>query len=460
MSILLTYDITTTPAPLQVSGDGTPQTGIITVQVTNPNKVYCNEIDIVIPYGSTANTIYSGVPTASVNSNHWKLSNVLNAAGSSTFTFQCADSNYYQINYPLAFTINGLVNTVAGTATATLYESSSTTPKNWVVQTYPFNIVKVTAMSYINNFISLSPSNLNVPTSEFVNGAPIQLDWEGDCPNYQLFIKNNTTPIYDGPASTYTLSSGVATDTTFTLAGKTTTGTYIDLTLTVTVSNPDLKPNSVVAGTLNVSGSTTLSNLTVAGTSTLATANINTLNVSGNSTVNGLTAGSATVNGQLSTNGQLSANNATVNGQLSATGTVAVIGGRQSINPNTYTAPTDGFLTGYVGSAANNQQKCKTIIYGSTEGNTVTATGGNYTSFFRWDIADSTAWIGGLQNSFCIPVRKGAQFSASLYNDPNNEINAPTNFYWIPFGTGNVSAPILTGDAPKYNNIPVTPFTK
>jgi hypothetical protein len=466
MSILLTYGISTAPSPLQVSGDGTPQTGIISVQVTNPNKNYCREIDISIPSGKTASDIYSGIPTASVNSNHWKLSAVVNTSDSNSFTFQCVDPNYYQISYPLTFTINGLVNDVAGTAVPMLYEYSSSTPGNWALQTYSFNITKVTAMSYINNFISLTPSNKTVPTSEFSNGAPIQLNWEGDCTNYQLYIKDKTTPIYSGPATTYTLTSGVATDTTFTLVGKTSTNSYIDLTLTVTVINPDLRPNSVVTRTLNVSDATTLNNMNVNGTSTLANANVNTLSVSGNTNVGSITASNATVGGQLVAgsaviNGQLSTVNTTINGQLTANAAVSVIGNRQSISTNnTYIAPTDGFLTGYVESSPNNQQKCRTIIYGSTEGNTVTATGGTYVSFLVWDLSDSTVWRGGLQNSFCLPVRKGAQFTSYTYNDPYNETNAPVTFFWIPLGTGNVSAPILVGDAPTYNDQPAIPFTK
>jgi hypothetical protein len=488
---LLSYQVATVPGPLQISSIYTPTTGTINIGVFNPNSVYCQEIDVSIPYGNTLDELFSAPPTVAINSESW-ISNSKIQTGKDlglgtetlyfTVYFTCKDPNYYLVNYDLAISIQGAVNTVTGSVPILLNEVASTkgSPYNWQTNQTQFPVTKSELVFYANNLVAVSPSNPTVPATEFTNGAAITLNWESNGTFFQLYEKGNPNPVYSDIKTTYTLGSGINNDTTFVLVATMTSGNsspvggylpiYLYETITLTVSNPDLSPKSVnVTNTLGVAGVSTLSSdLNVQGTANLVNANISgqltaavNANVNGTLTANNATANNVTVNSQLTTanttvNGQFNAtSNATINGKLTATGSIAIAGSPQSINPGNYTAPTDGFVIGYVGTPGDNSKISRTIIYGSTQGLSVTAQGGNYVAFFRSDDSSYTYWIGGIQNSFNMPVRQGASFGISVGNDSNNEANAYTAFYWVPLGSGNVSSPVFTGEVSAPNIEPL-----
>jgi hypothetical protein len=317
--------------------------------------------------------------------------------------------------------------------------------------------------------------------SEFGNGADILFEWESNGTFFQVYEKNNPVPIYAGTQTTFTLTGGVATDTTFILVammtfnpatGKPQSGfapIYLYETLTITITNPDLTPkssnisgNASVGGTLGVSGNTSLANanvsgtlgvsgqsnlgnaqvggaLGVSGTSNLANAIVGgTLSASGNSTLSG-----TAINGALGVSGA-----ATLNGGLYATNSpIGMLTGAQSVSPATYSANTDGFVVGVVAGASNVNQLCYTFIYGgNSDGVSVRSLGGNVAAFDT----DWTKWSGNNQNSFMFPVRKGTSWWVSVWNPSTNQTNAPTTFYWIPMGRNSSSSTLeRIGDAPE-----------
>ena len=508
---LLKYLVSTNPTPLQVSTVYADSTGTFNIGVFNPNNAYCKEIDVAIPYGDNADALFRTIPSVAVNSQYWALSSAKIVTGRelgldtdtpyASFYLTCKDANYYKVDYNLAISVQGPVNGTTGDATILLQEiaSATGTPYNWVTTPYSFPLTKTTPQFYLKNLIAASPANPTVPASEFVNGAGIMVAWESNGTFYQLYQKNNATPIYSGIQTTFTLAGGLATDTTFivvaTMTGNQAAGPdpqagytpiFLYDTITVTISNPDLTPKSIVASgnikadTLNVTNSATLSgNTTVEGTlkvlqdTTLAAAKATSLNVTGTAGLGSTTVGnSLTVNGtatvtdlltaskSATVNGLLTAGAANINGLLRALGQVAVLGNPQTINPGTYTPPSDGFAIGYVGTPGDNGKFCRTIVSGSCAGVNATAQGGNVCSYFRWNGSSGTAWVGGNQNSFTLPVRKGVSFTVSVWNDGGNEANAYTVFYWVPIGAGSLSALEREGDAelvmPVGDSSPVT----
>jgi len=496
---LLTYLVATEPAPLQTSTVYTPTTGTINVSVFNPSNAWCKEIDIAFPIGATDDALFTVIPTLAVNTPHWVASTAMLLSGRAlgldtdtqyaTFYLTCPDANYFQINYNFVISVQGPVNQLPGDASSVLVQEISSaigSPYKWQTLPYKFPLTKGLPNFYVNNFISARTANPTVPSSEFTNGTDILLAWESNGSFFQLYKKGVTTPIYAGVKTTFTVTGGVPTDTTFILVASMTgnpstdpippqagyTPIYIYESLTVTVSNPILTPasvtaagavsaatlavsgaaglngNTTVGGSLAVAASTTLAAtsagaLTVTGQTTLAGATATSLNVSGGATVGGLLSASANA----TVGGLLTAGSATINGLLRSIGSVSMLGVPQSISPKTYTSPTDGFAVGYVGTPGDNTKICRTLIFGSAPGVQATAQGGNYTAFFRWSGSSGTAWLGGLQNSFCMPVQKGVNFSVSFWNDGNNEANAPTYFYWVPLGAGNVGNLEVVGDA-------------
>ncbi|SFW75004.1 bactofilin family protein [Chitinophaga sancti] len=489
---LLSYEIATMPGPLQISSVYTPTTGTISIGVFNSNNVYCQEIAVAIPYGNTMDELFSAPPAVAINSEAWITNSVVQTGhklGLGTDTlyytayFKCKDPNYYQINYDLAISIQGLVNTVTGSVPILLNEIASTqgAPYNWLSNQIQFPITKSELVFYLNNLVAVSPANPTVPATEFTNGAAITLAWESNGTFFQLYKKGNPNPVYSGIKSTYTLDNGINNDTTFILVATMTNGNsspyggyvpvYLYETITLTVSDPDLSPRTVhVAGTLSVAGVSTLgSDLNVQGTANFTNANISgqltataNANINGTLTADSVTVNKVTVNSQLTTanttvNGQLNANSgAIINGNLKAAGSVGMAGSPQSINPGNYTAPTDGFVVGCVGVPSDNYKMSYSAIYGSTQNLAVAAQGGNSVVFFKGDKSSYEYWIGGIQNSFNMPVQQGASFSVSLYNWDKNEINPPVSFYWVPLGSGNVSSPVFTGEASPPEMKPLT----
>ncbi|NTU53918.1 MAG: hypothetical protein HGA97_09530, partial [Chlorobiaceae bacterium] len=148
--ILLIYAVAANPAPLQISMLNSPTAGTLNISLSNPNKVFCKEIEIAIPFGDGADDLFSEFPALSVNNSLWTLvtstieHKVLEVGGGAkqyaTFNCSCKDPNAYMIDYPLVFCIQGTVNSVLGDATILLRETASASgdPDSWLIGDYSF----------------------------------------------------------------------------------------------------------------------------------------------------------------------------------------------------------------------------------------------------------------------------------------------------------------------------------
>src|SRR5205085_7917350 len=374
----------------------------------------------------------------------------------------------FLINYNLVFGVQGQMTAITSDCTILIQENSGTTndPNTFTPKKTSYTLTAYAPQFYLNNFVATAPAAPTVPATQFANGADIQFSWESNGSYFQLYQKNVATPIYSGMQTTFKLSGGVATDTTFFLvammsgnpSGDSPSNGYQPIylydALTITITNPDLTPrsaaisaNASVGGTLGVTGQTTLGSASVGGTlgvtgqATLGNANVGgTLGVTGQTNLN-----NATVGGTLTANGQSNLKNtsvaalgvsalATLSGGLTAlSSAISMLTGAQVVGGGTYTANTDGFVIGYVGFPSSSNQLCITWIWGSTSGISVGALGGNVGMFKpsnSWQ-----KWQASNPQSFTFPVRKGSTWSVSVQNSTSNEVNAPTTFYWVPLGT-------------------------
>lgn len=322
---LLTYTVSTTPSPLQVSSSNYPSPGMIAFVLTPNAGVLCKLIEIAIPIGNSNNELFSETPSYTINTENWSVSQSLQNGSSiglipninySVITLKNVVANFVVDAFTLQ--VNGNVNTIQDTATVVLNELSTTTsnPNNFTQKSTNYPMTKAAAPSlFINNFISSLSSTPNVPATEFTLNQAFQLSWESNGTYFKIFEKGNTTPIYSGTALSYTVSNGLSTDTTFILAATMDSGTMYEA-ITVTISNPALTPTTVVS-----SGNATIGgNLATTGNSQL-----NTLAVGAQATFNGSIAAQAAVSmaNTLSVTGATTLNQTTVS-QLNVTGNATV----------------------------------------------------------------------------------------------------------------------------------------
>ncbi len=438
---LLAYGITTNPDPIQASPEqGNPAMASIVITVSNntSDAIYCNKITFSFPIGDLAQELASsstGILVSANPSSKWQIS--MTDSGVFTATPVTPQDNKITTD-GLSFQIYNIqVNKKVGTFTFTVVENTSTDNITFTDKTNNYNLTKFPYGFYVNNFAASAPM--------VDDGKPVTLTWSGsDLGSYTILYGTESVDVTD--VRTWTSPNLTAT-TTFSLkATVQSQGDTVDtyLYVTVIVSNPEL-----IASSLNVLQSSTLTGATTVGSTLGVTGDTDVSNiaVSGTLGVTGATTLAGTTISDLNVTASASLAQATISSLISS-GTVSMIGAAQGINVGSYTAPTDGFAIGAVSSPNENGKICRTLISCSASpGNTVLAQGGNYTAFFRWDGSSGTAWLGGLQNTCTLPVSKGASFSVSVWNDPGNEVNAPTSFYWVPIGTGTVQAPVRTGKA-------------
>ncbi|MBC7910626.1 MAG: hypothetical protein H7Y30_09005 [Pyrinomonadaceae bacterium] len=478
---LLTYLPSTFPSTVQVSTSQTPMQAIVNTAALNQSgsPVYCNQVLIAVPIGTAANELFAAfpAPTAAVNTGKWAITSMVVKHGRelgldtdvdyATFTFQCRDQSDFLINYNLVFGLQGRVSLLTGDSEIMIGEQSGTSsdPNTFTLKRTSYTVTAYTPQFYLQNFVATVPTAPTVPASEFANGANIRLSWESNGTFFQIYEKNNPMPIYSGSQTVYTMAGGVATDTTFVLVammtGNPATGSaqggfapiYLYEEVTVTISNPDLKPksstiagNAHVGGTFGVTGKTTLSNASLSGTLGVSgQTNLGNANVGGTLGVSGQTnLTNAIVGGTLTASGSSTLSNTAVNGTLGVSGAASFSGGlfgtnspvgimtaAQGVNPGSFVAHTDGLVIGAVSWPANPDLYCMCWIIGNTNGIVVAATGGNHGAFAN----DWTKWRASNGNTFMFPVSKGNRWSLGVAQAPSNEIAAPTSFYWVPLGT-------------------------
>ncbi|MGZ9063474.1 MAG: hypothetical protein ACXW2K_16430 [Allosphingosinicella sp.] len=416
---LLGYIVTTAPDPIQVSTASAPATAVISAGVAplGGQPVYCNQITIYVSVGTDEQALSADQPTSGVNRSSWapsesdiKSAEALGLPGTADdnyyyATYGCGVTADFDIDYPLIFTLQATVNTVPGPFTLNFEETSALTkdPSSFAARDTAVPMTKADSVFYLDNFIATVAGTPAVPATEFANGAAnrIVFSWAGNGTGYTLFAGMPATQIYTGQAKTFTLPAGASVDTTYTLQAEQVSGgappEFLYRSLTLTVSNPDLTPNSAVVGpnaqdypavfdvqngwarigcfnTADVPQPSDLGGMVVGWNRSQGGAETNLYNVFqeaqksfvfsqigsgggptdlltiwGNGNVDihngGVTIAGALFAGAITGSGALSAASAKIDGALAVgAGPVAMLGGYTPLPPGKYKANSDGFL--------------------------------------------------------------------------------------------------------------------
>lgn len=468
---LLDYFFSTNPNPIQISTPQSSTTGQVNISVSSTTDVYCNEIVLAIPAGTDTTSLYETTATGSVNTSGWALATTEKVDGASLglmpgityvkLTYQCLSSTQYLINYNLVFGVVGVINQTQGVCTVYILETSGTTndPATFTQKQASVTLNKENPQFYLQNLVAVVPTAPTVPVAEFTNGSPILFEWESNGTYFQIFAKGQTTPIYSGTAPTFTLQSGISCDTTFFLAASVSGNQsvipangfepiFLYDSITVTVSNPDITPNSVqVAGTLEVTGVTTLGSVTASSAQVTGLLNAQTVAATGAATVGSLSttgeisAAELALTGTLSATGQTTLAGLALTGLLSTTGQIGIVGTPQYLgNSNgSFTAPSDGFVFGTVGHPSDATQVSVAWLSIWNNAYIVNATGGNTCTMFRSGGSSYQFWTGSNNQTCSMPVSNGMAVGYGVQYADNNEVNPPIWFYWVPLGAGSVA---------------------
>lgn len=451
---ILSYQFATAPSPLQVSGASQPSPGMINAWISAPpgQTIYCNKIIVAVPVGTGPGEFSTVAPALTPNTTWWASSGVLVNDGEefglppgfsyAIFTVTCPSSDHWKIDYQLVFSMTTTsVNPVPDTFPYIVVENSGDSPDNLVQRKTTFTLEKAPVKLYLDNLVSVSASqsSTTVPKTQFTSGEAIKLLWESNGSTFSLYAGGGAQPIWTGPDTSYTVAGGATADTTFTLVAAMdgTPGT-VSAVVAVTITNPTATPRSDDATSLTVIDTSTLTGDASLGTTTVG----QQLTVSAAATLAGVTASSATVNGQVSMS-SATLGPTTVSGAVGGNGSLALASATaasvtvnswltglvaRAVTPGvTYTASSDGILSGAVASPSDLGAQCAARISGTCSSvGTVYAQGGNAAPWItsdRWAMWANT-------NSFALPVPKGSTFSVKV--DQRFGTAAPTAFTWYP----------------------------
>lgn len=321
--MLLSYDFSTSPSPLQASTDQSLQPGRVNISVSVPDggeTVYCNHIVIRVPVGLEPTDFTYEAPESSWSTGAWTGGAATIGPGvrdsmlaTYVFTPVSPDPDDWAIDGNLVFGFDGNVNDAAGGFELIIQETSGTQSGSLKPSEALFPLAKATPEFYLQNLVAVAPGTL-VPASEFAAGAAILVEWESNGTWFELYAKGVPAPIYAGTETSFQLPSGYATDTTLILVAAMTgnpsddqpspdyTPIYRYDSLTLTVSNPALRPASVScsgeidAASLSATAArvdsltasdTSTDMLTVDGTAGISTVSARQLSVSGPTTLSG-----------------------------------------------------------------------------------------------------------------------------------------------------------------------------
>jgi hypothetical protein len=451
--LLLNYGFSTDPIPVAISTQQVTNQARVNVGVNaRAGKVYCNRILVAVPLDSLGPNpiwgLFAQPPAGSVNTRKWAITSRVKKGRElgrglpadeeyATFTYDCISGKDQLIDYNLVFGLFGSVSGRTGEVEVLVQETSGTgtDPATFTDRVGSFPVRKEWPQFYLKNLAATTPNSPTVPTTDFRNGAPVRVAWESNGSYFQLFVKDQTTPIYSGTATTCTLTGGVSRDTTFILAASMTGSPgqdtpqggyqpiYLYDSLTITVANPVLTPTSVdIAGTLGVTGTSRLG-ITNTGALTSASATV----------TGSLQAGDVSTNGALTGTGSASLANLTVTGLTGTGGRVSLFGRGvrlwqgASINMTEVRALTDGFAMAYI--HAFGSKRCFARVGLSTGGTSFYAQGGTILKN-----PGSGERIPN-PNSLLVPVQAGSTWSYGALNEADNEANANIEVWWYPIGS-------------------------
>ncbi|HEX8830281.1 MAG TPA: hypothetical protein VF705_03900, partial [Longimicrobium sp.] len=346
---LLNYQFSTSPAPLQVSTPAADTPGLVNVRVSPPpgQTIYCNRFTVGVPIGLADTDLGPQMPSLTPNTTAWVVSGKKVATGAelgldaaTAFTIFYVDptsSDAWKIGSDLVFSLAiPAVNRTPGTFGYVVVENSGTTSTSLVSRRITFPLEKALPSFYLANVVAVpaGASQNTQPSGIYTNGQAFRLEWESNGTWFQVIQGQQV--IYSGPNTSFTLANGVARSTSFVLVasveGGPPSGTpnpgfqsiFLYEPITVTITNPDLTPRSVVAAnnvnaaTLAATGQASAGSLVVTGAGAL---NGGASVQGGLRVTGGATADSASL-GQLVVSGSTQLNNG-----LAVSGTVGVGGG-------------------------------------------------------------------------------------------------------------------------------------
>lgn len=481
---ILSYGFATAPAPLQASGPSQPSPGMVNVWVsaTGSQPIYCNRFMIAVPVGNQPKEFSTVAPTLTPNTQWWVVAGMVMDSGAALglpqdpgltyaiFTVTCPSPDHWKIDYRLIFSLaTTSMSTYVDEFPYTVVEYSAyDSPDTLVERKTVFTLSKADPELYLANLVtvSASQSTTTTPRTEFGNGEAIRLLWESNGTTFSLYQGGRSGPIWTGPDTSYTVTGGVATGTTFTVV------TTMDgapgsraAATAVTVSNPTLTPASSGAGTITVTGTSNLGPQVLLGTTTatglrvatglarLGQVNASSITAMDTASFQTATMAGATVQTTMSGPGRLQLADATTADVGIGAWFQGLVG--RAVNPNqNYVASTDGFLVGAVAPPTNPSAQISTRIAGSCSGiGTVYAQGGN-TNFYR---ESKKWWMWEAPNTFLLPVPKGATFNTAVTNRFGT--GAVVSFQWYALGVNATLTKVAKKDAqlkPPADAPPVT----
>ncbi|WP_372010815.1 hypothetical protein NBRC13296_08150 [Paenibacillus chitinolyticus] len=474
--VLLTYTIMTDPAPLSASTPTYNSYGTITVTVSPAAAgVYCKEIDIYIPSGIVSRTDQF---VASADNSNWQTHVGNEVPGNQVglnprlsyvqVKFMCKSPEFYLFTSPVNLTvgIQQLTQQPGWIGSLGLTEmSTNDSSQPYILRSMTFGVSVGAALLFARNFTASAADGGASPAGVFTNGQPIQLSWESNGTEFQIFEAAGSGPLYTGTDNSFKLSSGLAKTTTFILAASQTDlraeTQYIYDSVTVVISNEDSTPHSVTAagtisgalvestgemfaqGKFTGSGGASLEgqidvngNLTMTGPAHLS----GPLNVEGGIQCNGnALLGDTSINGTLSATNTAAFQSVIVSGLLGLRGGSNIFGVPMSLSSDNvaYIAHTDGYaiatITPPAGDVSSTISTCIVTLQASIAGGIpyeVSATGGVATAYnSAWTTVN---WYS--PNSITLPVPQGYKWKITVNQYSKNDKNPTVSLFWIPLG--------------------------
>lgn len=457
---LLNYSITTSPNPLQVSSERTSTPGTLTVTVSAPGNqdVYCDQIRIYLPLGDNKHSLCTDTPTVEVDNDNWVAATPAqlletpaapvdsNADSSAPYIFNNNGNSLF--DYELVFIFNiQQVSSKVGKALITISEhssnSNSTDSYEWRSKR---KLVSKSEMEfYLKNFISANHSAVagTDPIANFQNGDEILLSWDSNATSYTITPDDAIEPVYNGTDHQCTLS-GLSKNTTFILTATTVTNSqtnYLYESLTITISNPDLTPNTItVTGSTQVGGDLSVTGATQLGDDDSSLTGAGDLSVSGTTQLSGdLSVTGAAQLGGVDINGALTVNNTVEIVNINKVSEIVSISSHEDVSSTTtYVAATDGFLLGQIEKPVDEGDTCGYYMKLNVDFDGI--------SYHALQLGGNVDGVGSgksTQNptSAMVPVPKGATFSAIFASGTHdNDTTATLRAWFIPMGSNGADA--------------------
>ena len=411
---VLTYLPQVDPAPLSASiTSDTSVVGSLEITISNQTTQPCTItlIEFALPMGSGAGSLGTTSAgtltaiTAASDATGWQFSGPSSVVtnGSAGYTLGPSSGTSVSLASGAYITVQIYeipIATTPGVATVQITENvQASTPPNsgsFPVSVYPpgFYFDSLTA--------NKSAGSGLVEVAQVKNGEKVTLTWNSsvvDTASTMIYYsdpKNGQRTASPTGPGTFTVPHFLVADTVFTVVvsvgGDGTDQMTASQTLTVSVQNPNVFANAINVGPV----------------------------VNANQT------------GMLAAQ-QIIVTDALLGGNASMH--LMAVARYQSLSAGTYTAPTDGFAIGIVNGSIG-PAPSSAFITGSCGPVEMVASGGqavNQVTNTTGTVAVGTTAVG---TSFILPVPANKPFTLAVNQSAANATPAPTEFWWMPLGTG------------------------